>query len=426
MLSPSPRTAIAIVCLGILLRILFAVLTPTWDAPDEYPHYWVVERIAVEGGLPRSEPVFPRYEAFQPPLYYVAAGGLLAAIGPRPASMTFDREGSAPSSTLIILRLLSVLCGALTLVVVWRTVADRPSMSRAEKLTALAFVAFLPSYVGITSTVNNDAAVVLLAALAFHAALAAPGGGGAFRAGLFTGLALLAKSSAVVVVPFFLMYYWCSGHGTDRTEGTDRSGGDRWQSLWRYGAGAAIGVGLRRRLLRYGAGAAIGVGLLLARNIIQYDALLAVMPGVEREAALDPANVAHAVRNLFGSFWLAFGRLYTVHPPFLFYLLTFVPMTIAAAAGYLRSRAQRPLPLGLLTVTFACAVLLSLAFTLSYPAGTMTSWGKNLYPLLPLFAIVAGVGWNRVIGRRHVVAWMSIAVMVGGLAWIVGVFRGLL
>ena len=408
MLSESPRAAVAIVCLGILLRILFAVLTPTWDAPDEYPHYWVVERIAVEGRLPRSEPVFPRYEAFQPPLYYVVAGGLLATIGPRPASMTFDREGSAPSSTLIILRLLSVLCGALTLVVVWRTVADLPSMSRAEKLTALAFVAFLPSDVGITSTVNNDAAVVLLAALAFHAALAAPGGR-AFRAGLFTGLALLAKSSAVVVVPFFVMYYWRSGHGTDRTEGTDRLGRDRWQSLWRYGAGAAIGV-----------------GLLLARNIIQYDALLAVMPGVEREAALDPANVAHAVRNLFGSFWLAFGRLYTVHPPFLFYLLTFVPMTIAAAAGYLRSRAQRPLPLGLLTVTFACAVLLSLAFTLSYPAGTMTSWGKNLYPLLPLFAIVAGVGWNRVIGRRHAVAWVSIAVMVGGMGWIVGVFRGLL
>src|SRR5574340_1261751 len=79
----------------VLLAGLYAVRTPRWQAPDEPAHFNYVRAIAETGTLPVLSPGdydqkyleeikskrFPadmsvdsiRYEAWQPPLYYIAA-----------------------------------------------------------------------------------------------------------------------------------------------------------------------------------------------------------------------------------------------------------------------------------------------------------------------------------------------------------------
>lgn len=397
LVAASPRaawTAAGIVLVAAaVLRMAFALTTPAWQNADEYPHYWVAEQIAATGRLPLSEPVHPRYEAFQAPLHYLALAGVKALAWPdtRPP-FTYDPSPLFPE--LAAYRLLSVALSSWMLLAAWRVLcAPLARLRLGQALAALAFLAFLPTYAGVSAGVNNDVSVILFSTLAVSAAAA---GRGRLTGG-WLALAVLSKVNAVfMAVPLLALE------------------GIRWMDAAWKGAGFDLRAlfGRLRPILLPLAGALI---VLVARNLWLYGDLQGVNPGAPKEFRADPGVAAWALRNLFWSFWYAFGRIYEVQLPLAGYaLLALAVAVVVGRGGWIRWRgwrsaagtegvrgawvfwiswlARHPLQT-LFVVGFPVFVLASLVYTLSYPFGTMTSWGKNLYPLLlPIAGTLAWVG----------------------------------
>ncbi len=204
----------------LLLATLYAVNVPAWQAPDEPAHFNYIHELATTGQIPvlrmgdydeaylrlLTSQRFPpelsiaplRYEAHQPPLYYLLGAGVFRIAG----------------GGLLPLRLVSVALGALFIVLIY-AIVRLIFPGRAElALGAAAFTAFLPMHVAQSASLNNDAlAEVLLAAILLlsirYVKLAmlgprAPGAWDALAIGLLLGLALVTKVSAYVALPVAL------------------------------------------------------------------------------------------------------------------------------------------------------------------------------------------------------------------------------
>ena len=169
-----PRLLLLLIVAAYLLAgSLFAIKTPAWQNPDEPAHYNNIATIARGEGLPalhrgdydqeyQAQLVasgFPtwlsigplRYEAYQPPLYYLAAAPVYWLSG----------------GSLLTLRLFGVAIGAFVIILLYLCAelvfTNKPLLT----VGAAAFAAFLPMQVAMSAAVNNDglAQLLLLGAL---------------------------------------------------------------------------------------------------------------------------------------------------------------------------------------------------------------------------------------------------------------------
>ena len=204
-----PRILLAVIVAAyVVIGILYAAFTPTWQVPDEPAHYNYIRALAGGRGFPVIEPgdydqaylerlkeeKFPpeltvepvEYEDHQPPLYYLLATPVYLLFG----------------GAVLPLRLLSVLCGAGLLVVVCGTVRaifpTRPELA----LMAAALIAFIPQHVAMTAGVNNDALAELVVGSTLWALVVYLGGSHErpWPVGLLLAVALLTKTTAYIVV----------------------------------------------------------------------------------------------------------------------------------------------------------------------------------------------------------------------------------
>lgn len=223
----------------LLLATLYAVNVPAWQAPDEPAHFNYIHELATTGLIPvlrmgdydqtyiqeLTSRRFPpdlsvaslRYEAHQPPLYYLLGAAVFRLTG----------------GELLPLRLLSVALGALFIGLIYAMVRlifpGRPALA----LGAAAFTAFLPMHVAQAASVNNDAlAEVLLAAVLLlsirYVKLALPGPRppstwDALAIGLLLGLALVTKVSAYVAIPIALAAPLIAWYESRRSSAIDHS-----------------------------------------------------------------------------------------------------------------------------------------------------------------------------------------------------------
>jgi hypothetical protein len=379
-----------ILVVGFLLRLAHAFVTPAWQAPDEFPHYWVAQQWAASGRLPAGSPDFPAYEAYQHPLYYLLVGEGLAITGAGHLSYA-DEPAPVP---LLIVRIFSAILGTAIVALTWlfarRIRPDRPDTA----WMAAAFAALLPSFVGVSSTVNNDILAIALSSASL--ALPLPAGGrksglALVATGLLAGGALATKLNTLVVLPPLLLLLW-------RSEGMEFT--------------------LRRAALLL-PGILLGVSGVVVRNLLSYGTVVALPLPAGEPSFTVPATL-HAMRNLFWSFWMAFGRTYENHPGAWVYLATALPLTLLGAFGWWRSRregrARREIVLIILSLLIGLAA--SLFFTLRSPEGTQTSWGKNLYPLLPLIAYTLAFGWGEALpGARRTLPIAALALCAAGSLW---------
>lgn len=394
-----PKLRVAAPVAGVLaaalaLRVALAAATPAWRAADEYPYYWVAAMVAETGQLPRGWHGFPAYESFQPPLYYLLQAPLLAL--PPGGMLEFTEERIPPPADLFRGRLLSAVLGTLIVGLAYGA-AVRAGWGRPTGLRSAGFAAFLPTLAVVSSSFSVDVLVTFLSSAALAVILAPRelwSSRTALWGGILAGAALLVKLNALLILPVLLLRI------------------------------AQVAEGDRRSFRRFALASAWGILaaliLLAARNMLQYQELLAIMPGRERDFSFSLSHLVWALRNLGWSFWLAFGRTYDVVPASAVYLLAVVPMVVAAALGWKKEwNVPQSRPVAWLALTgLAGGILLSLALTMSYPEGTQTSWGKNLYPAVVLIAMVFVRGWERAAARwPRALPAVFLATMLAGCLW---------
>ena len=201
----------------LVLAASYAMLTPAWQAPDEPAHFNNIVHIVTTGHLPVLQPGdydqayleklkaerFPphlsiapvRYEAHQPPLYYLLMSPLLALL-----------RGARLSVQMRILRLLNVGVGGLLLFFIWLSGRRLFGGREDVALLAMGFAAFLPMHIAMSASINNDALTeVIIAATLLQLLGALQDAETSPRhwamIGLLIGLGLLTKFQAYILIP---------------------------------------------------------------------------------------------------------------------------------------------------------------------------------------------------------------------------------
>lgn len=166
----------------LILATLYSVITPIFEASDELWHYPMVKTIADTGQLPVQDPahIGPwRQEGSQPPLYYLLAALLNAGIDtsdmnlirrPNPhadiglvlpdgnVNMITHRAEPWRGTVLAVhvARFFSILLGLGTVLVTYHLAREIFPDAPEIHLEATALVAFLPMFLFISGSVNND------------------------------------------------------------------------------------------------------------------------------------------------------------------------------------------------------------------------------------------------------------------------------
>jgi 4-amino-4-deoxy-L-arabinose transferase-like glycosyltransferase len=188
----SNRPLLAILVSYTLLATTYSLVSPLFEVSDELWHYPMVKFIADNADLPVQDPANPgpwRQEGSQPPLYYMMGAALTfwidtsdmnlvrqpnphADIGAvRPdgnANMMVHRDSlqafpwTGTALAVHIVRFMSVTLGLGTVYVTYLLGRELFPDWDAVALVAAALVAFLPMFVFIHGSVNNDALSNLL------------------------------------------------------------------------------------------------------------------------------------------------------------------------------------------------------------------------------------------------------------------------
>lgn len=195
----------ALCVLAALMQIGLAFHTPVgqnglFHTPDEGAHLQYVRYVAEHTSTPKFEGYsgVGGYEAHQPPAYYIMAGNLYRGVN------------AFTDSPARWVRLISVLCGILAMLAIYKTTRWLYTGSQTMALAAAAFYGLLPMNLFVNSAINNDPLANLMFALCVMdvAQLYAqrelnpwPIG----RIGLWLGIGLLTKMNFIIAFGFVIL-----------------------------------------------------------------------------------------------------------------------------------------------------------------------------------------------------------------------------
>jgi 4-amino-4-deoxy-L-arabinose transferase-like glycosyltransferase len=208
------------------MRLVWIVVIPPLDAPDEPAHLKAIMQVREQHTLPQvhyargnsairiasssgdsdtyvakllstlpvnDEYVLLPYKSVQPPLYYLAAG-LAAQFAP-----------AIPQVVLYIGRLVAVLFDAVTVYLCWLAIRELIPKAPILAIASASVVALLPEICFTSAHAANDSAINLSATAAFYIwirGLRHPEFDPyMFRAGAMLGVAFLSKLTAGVLIP---------------------------------------------------------------------------------------------------------------------------------------------------------------------------------------------------------------------------------
>lgn len=401
----SPLIYLAVAYLA--LSTLYNVVTPPFEASDEFHHYPFVKWLADGKGLPVMGPDagqnLYRQEGAQPPLYYLLAAAISFWIDTgdqrqlyRNNPHTTAGEPHAPDNKNLVLhnteeegfpysgrfmalhqvRLLSTMLGLVTLIGAYLLALKA---SREDKLVAAgaaALVAFNPMFLFVSSSVNNDNLVNALAAVTLFVLTGMLLGKHSVLRycllGLLVGAAALSKLSGLALLPLSLLVLAIS-FARKRT----------WRPLARAATivisltAAVAGWWYLRNWLLYGDPLGLNVFLSTAGG---------------RHAGI--AELLGELEGLKLSFWGVFGGFNIVmdKPLYWFYdglslaaAFGLVAVVLSTARGHGRSQ---PL-LVAMHFLWIGGVALALA---RWTSMTLASQGRLLFPAIPSIAIFLSLG----------------------------------
>lgn len=233
-ISPRRERLIVIVIVAIFVSLAIGFsLGPVLEAPDELEHYRFVRELAETRSLP--DPRQRQEEFYQPPLYYALAALIKAPINDadfervetnpyhlyhnqgeqfitgndnknrliHPRAEAFPFTGSGTALAVHLVRLLSVACGAGSVLVCYAIFRLLWPDQSAPRLLALSIVSFWPLVIYMSSAISNDALTMLLTSLSLLLLLGQMRDGPSWRQalllGLVLGVALLTKASMLLL-----------------------------------------------------------------------------------------------------------------------------------------------------------------------------------------------------------------------------------
>jgi hypothetical protein len=410
------------VALGLIIGIYLALAltlslaVPLGEAPDEVSHWAFVQYLSEFQRLPEPKGAVLG-ESHQPPLYYLLGAWVTSSIDTRGfqaiANPDFRLDSSQTPNVLLhtrreafpyegaplawhLVRLLSLAMGAVTIWATWRIARESLPGRPWIAFGAAAFVALLPEFLFISAVVNNDNLVVMLSALAVLVVLRARRQMFHWRdvvvLGLLLGLAPFTKMSGFVLWPFSAGVILFGRHA--RGEG-------------------------KAAVLRLAVCFAIAAGLIapwLINNLVRYgDALgwsLVLMAVPTRQAPMGMADWVSLLRGLFLSFWGRFGGAAHLGMADAVYA-SLGGFGLVALLGWFRhahDARQGQTEEGVLGLagTFALFWLIMLGAHLRWTLAVLgTDQARQLFPGLPLLAVILVAGLARLFGSR---AHMAIAV----------------
>lgn len=179
-------------------RVEAEVRIPDIGAPDERAHANYVQHIADGKGFPVFKPGSPdlgeTYQSHQPPLFY----GLGAIV-------TKLTGGSVESSlTGRSVRALNLIIGAITLILIY-LLAREVSGDETVGIIAMALTGFMPMFVALHGAISNDPLLIMLMTASVFLTTKAIRDESGLRyllaAGWVTGLAILTKTTGILLVP---------------------------------------------------------------------------------------------------------------------------------------------------------------------------------------------------------------------------------
>lgn len=225
---PARLALMWILLVYLAMATSYSMLVPLGEAPDEVPHFHFMRYIAEHKGLPIGSEAGS--EGFQPPLYYALGAALTGWIGDEgfivKANPDFSFDNTETSRHLLLHsnqeefpyrggalawhlgRLMSVLFGAITVTATYLIALELFPGNRKLALCAAAFNAFIPEFLFMSGAMNNDNAVTALSGMSLVTLLKLskkPTIPMAAIAGLLIGLAILAKTNALVFLPLGAM-----------------------------------------------------------------------------------------------------------------------------------------------------------------------------------------------------------------------------
>lgn len=177
-----------VILIGFFCRVVFALMTPMFLAPDEQLHWAYISHLWHE----RSFPIKGQGEALdgeftQPPSYYLLAAGVHGIL-----------RTVIHGTDVLLLRLFSILLWLVTAGALLKLL-DHLGY-RKEPIGILTFSLFclLPSYTFLSAMVNSDSLLIALGGVAYGVMAAPKRRGQSVLLGIVIGLALLTKMHAVV------------------------------------------------------------------------------------------------------------------------------------------------------------------------------------------------------------------------------------
>ncbi len=422
------------------LGVYYAVTVPMFEAPDEVAHFFYARHLADARTLPvqnSEKPTLWGAIGSQPPLYYVLLAPIVSAVetpnahaylwrnpyvnlqhplfpGNKNYYIHTDRERWPYQGLPLAVHLargMSILLGVLTLLLVYRFVRTLAPFSPPLALVVTASVAFLPGFIFVTSTVNNDALYILLATATMWVMVHAVDEirtGRTIGLGMLVGLAAVTKLSGFVLLAPATLAVWL---GARRKQAR----------AWRFVTGLWGGF-------------LMVAGWWYARNVATYGdplGLTQLVSFARYPFSFDFPTWGHEITWLLRSFWALFGWHNVAIGPRAYLLLLFVLLASVVGLGIASLRRLPALPSGI-----GWPLLLMVAVLVGAGA---TARGLGLLPLIPgriVYPALGGLlllllhGWTALVPARVRQAWL-IAFPLGLLVlssaipsrWIIPAYR---
>ncbi len=208
---------VTILLLYISGGLVYAIVTPAWQAPDEPAHYNYIGYLATQTSFPElvdscydqaylnklTSSHFPPelsietvcYEYHQPPLYYILSSPIYVI----------------SNGLLVALRLVSVFLGAGVVILAFFTAKIIFPHRLSITYGTMIIVAFVPMHLTMLSSVNNDALAELIFAILLYLLVrrvtTAPQSTtkNNLVLGLILGLGLITKTTVYIAVPLIAL-----------------------------------------------------------------------------------------------------------------------------------------------------------------------------------------------------------------------------